>query len=128
ASTAERVKSVAVHAKITCKTKSRLLLPFLFNRLLLNAVVFLQADGVLQLLADTYERPLVHSGSARLFKTFEKLPHTLVDHRDRADGIVHHLVAHPFQVPNRENWPAQPVALAIYEDQRRPHGCRCLAS
>src|SRR2546430_789540 len=91
------------------------------NCLLLDPVIFFQSYGVFQFLSNFRENRLVHSGAASFFEPHKQVFHALEHRRDRTDRVVHHLVAHRFQIPNREDGSPKPISFTVHEDQRHAH-------
>src|SRR5439155_26193900 len=83
------------------------------NCLLLDPVIFFQSYGVFQFLSNFRENRLVHSGAASFFEPHKQVFHALEHRRDRTDRVVHHLVAHRFQIPNREDGSPKPISFTV---------------
>src|ERR1700733_513468 len=98
--------------KLSSQRSSRFIatsLFFVFNRALLDSIELLESYGVFYFLTYFPEYLLVHSSAAGFFKANEEFFYRLKHDGDRADGVIHHLVAHVFQFPNSNNGPAKAV-------------------
>src|SRR6267378_4230829 len=106
---------------------SRLLLLSVLNCLLLNPVIFFQSNRVFKFLANFREDGLVHSRAACFFEPYKEVFYAFEHCRDRTDRVVHHLVAHGFQFPDRKDGPPKPVSFTVDENQGCTHYGRCFA-